>query len=131
MKASILVVEDNEDLCKTIADVMKREGYFVKTAASGEEALTRIEKGLIDLVLLDIKLPRKSGLEVLARIRELVGPGLPIVITLDIHANLTSAMAAQAQAITIYRTYPHLDMAERGNEAATIMARILAGEIAP
>ncbi|HOC90604.1 MAG TPA: response regulator, partial [bacterium] len=71
MKASILVVEDNEDLCKTIADVMKREGYFVKTAASGEEALARLEKGLIDLVLLDIKLPRKSGLEVLARIREL------------------------------------------------------------
>ncbi len=68
---------------------------------------------------------------VLARIRELVGPELPIVVTLDIHANLTSAMAAQAQAITIYRTYPHLDMAERGNEAATIMARILAGEIAP
>jgi two-component system, NtrC family, response regulator AtoC len=81
MKASILVVEDNEDLCKTIADVMKREGYFVKTAASGEEALTRLEKGLIDLVLLDIKLPKKSGLEVLARIRELQPELLVIMIT--------------------------------------------------
>lgn len=81
MKASILVVEDNEDLCKTIADVMKREGYFVKTAASGEEALARLEKGLIDLVLLDIKLPRKSGLEVLARIRELQPELLVIMIT--------------------------------------------------
>ncbi|HQG46055.1 MAG TPA: sigma-54 dependent transcriptional regulator, partial [bacterium] len=81
MKASILVVEDNEDLCKTIADVMKHEGYAVKTAASGEEAITRIEKGLIDLVLLDIKLPKKSGLEVLARIRELQPELLVIMIT--------------------------------------------------
>ncbi len=70
MKASILVVEDNEDLCQTIADVMKKEGYNVKAAYSGEEALLKIEKGLIDLVLLDIKLPKMSGLEVLARIRE-------------------------------------------------------------
>ncbi len=81
MKASILVVEDNEDLCKTIADVMKHEGYGVKTAASGEEAIARIEKGLIDLVLLDIKLPKKSGLEVLARIRELQPELLVIMIT--------------------------------------------------
>ena len=81
MKASILVVEDNEDLCKTIADVMKREGYFVKTAATGEEAINRVEKGLIDLVLLDINLPKKSGLEVLARIRELQPELLVIMIT--------------------------------------------------
>ncbi len=81
MKASILVVEDNEDLCQTIADVMKREGHFVKTAATGEEAITKIEKSLIDLVLLDIKLPKKSGLEVLARVREIQPELLVIMIT--------------------------------------------------
>jgi len=81
MKASILVVEDNEDLCQTIADVMKREGYSVRTANSGEEALQKIERGLTDLVLLDIKLPKMSGLEVLAKIREQTTDLLVIMIT--------------------------------------------------
>ncbi len=81
MKASILVVEDNEDLCQTIADVMKREGYFVRTAFSGEEALSKIERGLTDLVLLDIKLPKMDGLEVLAKLRESMPDLLVIMIT--------------------------------------------------
>ncbi|MBN2356857.1 sigma-54-dependent Fis family transcriptional regulator [candidate division KSB1 bacterium] len=81
MKASILVVEDNEDLCQTIADVMKREGYVVKTASSGEEALSKIERGLTDLVLLDIKLPKMSGLEVLAKLRDMTPDLLVIMIT--------------------------------------------------
>ncbi len=81
MKASILVVEDNEDLCQTIAEVMKKEGHNVRTAFSGEDALNRLEKGLTDLVLLDIKLPRMSGLEVLAKIREQAPDLLVIMIT--------------------------------------------------
>jgi two-component system, NtrC family, response regulator AtoC len=81
MKASILVVEDNEDLCQTIADVMKKEGHNVRTAFSGEDALNSLEKGLIDLVLLDIKLPRMSGLEVLAKLREQAPDLLVIMIT--------------------------------------------------
>jgi two-component system, NtrC family, response regulator AtoC len=81
MKASILVVEDNEDLCQTIAEVMKKEGHNVRTAFSGEDALNRLEKGLTDLVLLDIKLPRMNGLEVLAKIREQAPDLLVIMIT--------------------------------------------------
>ncbi len=81
MKASILVVEDNEDLCQTLADVMKKEGHQVKTAYSSEEALTKLEKGMIDLVLLDIKLPKMSGLELLAKIKEQDSNLLVIMIT--------------------------------------------------
>lgn len=81
MKASILVVEDNEDLCQTIADVMKKEGHNVKMAYSGEDALAKVEKGLIDLVLLDIKLPKMNGLEVLAKLRDQVPDLLVIMIT--------------------------------------------------
>ncbi|NOY58991.1 MAG: sigma-54-dependent Fis family transcriptional regulator [Calditrichaeota bacterium] len=81
MKASILVVDDNEDLCQTIADVMKKNGYHVKTAYSGEDALAIIEKNLIDLVLLDIKLPKMDGLAVLARVKKLYPDLLVIMIT--------------------------------------------------
>lgn len=68
---------------------------------------------------------------ILERLRQTVGPDIPIVITLDFHATLTPLMAANTTAMTVYRTYPHMDMAERGREAGEIMDRILKGEIKP
>ena len=68
---------------------------------------------------------------ILEQIRAKVGPDIPVVITLDLHAVLTSLMASHADAITIYRTYPHLDQAERGIEAVFIMSRILNGAVQP
>ncbi|MCP4376141.1 MAG: M81 family metallopeptidase [bacterium] len=65
--------------------------------------------------------------ELLHRIRDLVGPDLPIVISLDLHANTTRAMCDQATAITIFRTYPHLDMAETGARCVPLLNRALAG----
>lgn len=68
---------------------------------------------------------------ILQRLRETVGDAVPIVITLDLHATLTPRMAANADAMVIYRTYPHMDMAARGREGAEIMLRSLDGEIQP
>jgi len=68
---------------------------------------------------------------VLREIRQKVGTDIPIVITLDLHATLTPGMIENADAITVYRTYPHMDMAERGREAASILLKILGGEIKP
>ncbi|MGM0401005.1 MAG: M81 family metallopeptidase [Chloroflexota bacterium] len=64
-------------------------------------------------------------------LRETVGDDVPIVITLDLHATLSPRMAANANAMVIYRTYPHMDMAARGREGAEIMLRSLHGEIEP
>ena len=66
-----------------------------------------------------------------ARIRQLVGPDLPIVMTLDLHANVSPLMIDSVTATTIYRTYPHLDQRERGREAARILAETLEGRIQP
>lgn len=68
--------------------------------------------------------------ELLARIRAIV-PDIPIGITLDPHANVTEAMVAHAQIVIGYKTYPHVDMRERGGQAASILARTMAGEIRP
>src|SRR4051794_24289201 len=65
--------------------------------------------------------------EFLRRLRELVGPDLPIVVTLDLHANVSEAMVRHSTAITAYRSNPHLDQEQRGEEAAALLARILAG----
>jgi microcystin degradation protein MlrC len=64
--------------------------------------------------------------EILRRVRERVGAGVPVVASLDLHANVTRQMVAQADAMTIYRTYPHVDMAETGARAAALLDAMLA-----
>jgi microcystin degradation protein MlrC len=67
----------------------------------------------------------------LEAIRRLVGPDLPIVTTLDLHANMTPRIIQNCTALTGYDTYPHVDMYERAFEAAEILVRIIRGEIKP
>ncbi len=63
--------------------------------------------------------------ELLRRVRKAVGPSVPIVASLDFHANISSAMVAAADALPCYRSYPHVDMADTGARAATILDRIM------
>jgi microcystin degradation protein MlrC len=67
----------------------------------------------------------------LGLLRETVGPNVPIVTTLDLHANLSQRMADACDAMISYRTNPHLDQRERGIEAARLIARTLRGEVRP
>jgi microcystin degradation protein MlrC len=63
--------------------------------------------------------------ELLRRIRSIVGSGMPIVASLDYHANLTPEMAGLATALVGYRTYPHIDMAATGRRAVELLDRLL------
>jgi microcystin degradation protein MlrC len=69
--------------------------------------------------------------EMARRMREVVGPDVPVVMTLDLHANVSPKMVANADATTIYRSNPHLDQKARGLEAASLLGRTLRGEIRP
>ncbi|MBP0593328.1 M81 family metallopeptidase [Paraburkholderia sp. LEh10] len=62
--------------------------------------------------------------ELLARVREIVGDAMPLVVSLDLHANVTQKMLKLASAIVAYRTYPHVDMAETGERAAVLLDRL-------
>lgn len=63
--------------------------------------------------------------ELLRRIRAVTGPNLPIVVSLDMHANITPLMVELSDAIAIYRTYPHIDMRDTGARCRALMlARI-------
>lgn len=64
--------------------------------------------------------------ELLQRLRQKLGPNLPIVVTLDYHANMSRSALEHATAITGYRTYPHADMAETGRRMADWLDRHLA-----
>src|SRR4030042_4907720 len=69
--------------------------------------------------------------DLLRRLREKLGPEVPIAISLDIHANVSDAMARLANIVIAYRTYPHIDQCERGMEAADLLQRAMHGEVRP
>lgn len=65
--------------------------------------------------------------ELLARLRAAVGPQVPVVVCLDLHANVTARMFELADVLESYRTYPHVDMAETGLRGARALGRMLGG----
>ena len=69
--------------------------------------------------------------DMLSRLRVAVGSDVPIVATLDLHANISEAMVEAADVLVAYQTNPHVDMLERGEEAAHILRAILGGGAAP
>jgi DNA-binding response OmpR family regulator len=68
-EATILVVDDEESVQKLLAFPLEREGFRVLQARDGEEALERFERGSVDLVILDLALPKVDGIEVCRRLR--------------------------------------------------------------
>ena len=65
----ILIIEDDKFLLKLYSDKLKREGFEVSMAISGEEGLGKVEHEKPDLVLLDIILPQKNGFDILGEIK--------------------------------------------------------------
>src|SRR3954468_6606838 len=63
--------------------------------------------------------------EILARVRKVIGNDLPLVVSLDLHANVSPEMVAHADALIAYRTYPHIDMADTGRACARHLALML------
>lgn len=70
MKKDILIIDDDEELCEEMSGILKDEGYKVAVIYDGLKAGRLIEKNKYDLLLLDMKIPGLSGLEILKRIRE-------------------------------------------------------------
>ncbi|MBV8602052.1 MAG: M81 family metallopeptidase, partial [Candidatus Eremiobacteraeota bacterium] len=68
---------------------------------------------------------------ILRAIRARIGGELPLICCLDLHANVSAEMVANATVLVGYDTYPHVDFYERGRECGTILARIFAGELRP
>ncbi len=69
--------------------------------------------------------------ELLAAVRKAIGPAVPLVATLDLHATITARMVQEADALVGYDTYPHIDLYETGAKAATLLLRSVRGEVRP
>jgi two-component system alkaline phosphatase synthesis response regulator PhoP len=79
MNESILLIEDEEGLRMTLTDRLQREGYIVNCANDGEEGLRQATRLPLNLIILDLMLPRKSGFDVCRDLRQ-AGVVTPILI---------------------------------------------------
>lgn len=69
--------------------------------------------------------------EIARRVRKVVGPETPVVMTLDLHSNITEKQVENTDAIVAFRTNPHLDPVERAIEASDILVKTVRGEVRP
>ncbi|HEY1386823.1 MAG TPA: M81 family metallopeptidase [Dongiaceae bacterium] len=89
-------------------------------------ALGKIDGLYLDLHGAMVTEHREDGEgELLERLRKLVGPELPVVVSLDLHANVTERMVKHASALVVCRTYPHVDLAESGEASASVLERLV------
>jgi two-component system response regulator AtoC len=77
--AKVLVVDDEPEAVELLVEFLSSKGYEILTATSGEEALRRVREDRPHLVLLDIRMPKMNGIEVLKRIRE-IDPEMGIIM---------------------------------------------------
>ena len=88
----ILIVDDEEGIRESLASILRDERYAVETLPSAEEALERIAKGDVQVILLDIWLPGIDGMEALSRIQAVNRP--PSVIMISGHGSIETAVRA-------------------------------------
>lgn len=103
-EAHILVVDDERAMRRTLADLFESRGYRVKEAASGAEALEQIARQPFDLVILDLKMPKMDGAEVLAAARPLAPDTVFIILTA--YGTLESAITGIRQGAFDYLLKP-------------------------
>ncbi len=105
MKTRILYVDDEENLRLLVRDQLQAEGFSVETADDGDTCVESLKKGKFDVVLLDIRMPRMSGIEVLKYIREHKLEGRIIMLTaVD---DLSVALEAVKNGANDYLTKPY------------------------
>ncbi|MCX2726941.1 M81 family metallopeptidase [Thermomicrobium sp. 4228-Ro] len=118
----------------TPAGVVTQEAYEtlvgeliagLHTAASIDGVLLSLHGAMVAEHVLD------ADGELLRRVRATVGPHVPVLAVLDLHANISPLMVEQADILIGYHTYPHLDQRERGRQAGHLLVRLLHGTIRP
>ena len=80
-QARILVIDDDENITKVVAAILRDKGYSVDMASSGNEAIKKTQKNHYDLMLIDIRLPDIEGTELLTKIRDTTPKIRKIIVT--------------------------------------------------
>lgn len=95
-RTKLLLVEDDGEICQMFGSFLEAEGYEVVCASDGEEALERFSEGGYSLVLLDLRLPKRSGFEVLKEIRKISVAPVLILSAKDTDSDKTLGLSLGA-----------------------------------
>ena len=102
--STILLVDDEQNILTVLSSVLRQEGYTVLLAASAEESLERLHSASVDLVVTDLRLPGKSGLELLEELTS-IQPGLPVIM-ITAFGSIENAVQAMKLGAFNYLTKP-------------------------
>jgi DNA-binding response OmpR family regulator len=105
----VLLAEDDPDVGDLVRHVLEADGYQVQLARDGAEALDRFEASCPDLVVLDVMMPRLTGFEVLARLRECEAEGTAVpVLILSARTSQDDIVKGFELGVTDYVTKPFM-----------------------
>ncbi len=90
----VLIVDDEAEIRESLEGILREEGYLVTTSATATEALELVRDADYDVVLLDIWLPDRDGLETLGEIRRLENASIPEVVIISGHGTIEAAVRA-------------------------------------
>jgi two-component system, NtrC family, nitrogen regulation response regulator NtrX len=90
--ATILIIDDEKAIRKTLTEILSFEGYKIDEAADGEEGLKKFKEKVFDAVLCDIKMPKIDGIDFLQKAVE-INPDVPIIM-ISGHGNIETAVEA-------------------------------------
>ncbi|OFV99956.1 MAG: Fis family transcriptional regulator [Acidobacteria bacterium RIFCSPLOWO2_02_FULL_61_28] len=120
VKGSLLVIDDEPEIRDTLETLLTLEGYQVELASNAQAGLERLERKPFDLVLLDVALPDRSGLDLLGDVRA-ANPALPVVM-ITAYGSVESAVEAMRRGASNYVTKPW-DNEKLLAEIATLVSR--------
>lgn len=101
---SILIIDDEKAIRKTLTEILSFEGYKIDEASDGEEGLKRFGEKSYDLVLCDIKMPKLDGIEFLEKAKS-INPDIPIIM-ISGHGNIDTAVEAVKKGAFDYISKP-------------------------
>ncbi len=90
--SKILIIDDERPIRKALRDILEYENHKIDEAEDGAEGISKIEKGVYDLILCDVKMPKKDGIEVLEKIQALQ-PETPVIM-ISGHGTIETAVEA-------------------------------------
>ena len=94
MMSHILIADDEAEICASLEEILREEGYQVTTAGTAAEALTLMQDAVYEVALLDIWLPDRDGLEVTSDVQALPAEARPEVVIISGHGTIETAVRA-------------------------------------
>jgi len=101
---TILVIEDKESMAEMLKETLESEGYVVISARDGVDGIRHLKEGKVDLVLTDLKLPKKGGIDILKASRE-ENPLIPVIV-MTAYGSVETAVAAMKEGAFDFITKP-------------------------